>query len=480
MSKSVAIIFTDLVGSTALATRLGPEKFESLRIEHFELLRGAARNHGARDVKSTGDGLMLVSSTVSAALSAGVAMQQAIDAHNRASISGEPMTIRVGVSTGEVDEVDDDFYGPSVVEAARLCDIGTGGQVLTSALVKLYVGARGGFTFDPLGEFTLKGFIDPVDVFAVAWVPLPLEDASAPPDAAQRANTADLAIGLPQRLVRPEGAFFAGRAAEQVRWKAAWKHATAGEQRLWLLGGEAGIGKTTLLSHLAAIAHDNDALVLYGRCDEDLGVPYQPWIEALTSLIAQAPDSLIASHVSARGGELARLIPSLGQRAPVAASVSADPVAERYALFGAVSDVLRRAAAHRPILLVLDDLHWADKPTVQLIRHLASSADGIAMMIVASYRPTDISASHPLAESFSLLHRCNGVEFVGLAGLDDRDLLDLMEAAAGHELDADGIALRDAIAAETNGNAFFVTEILRHLAESGATTHLDGRWQHGR
>ncbi|MDP9334984.1 MAG: AAA family ATPase, partial [Actinomycetota bacterium] len=223
-------------------------------------------------------------------------------------------------------------------------------------------------------------------------------------------------------------------------------------------------------------AHGDGGVVLYGRCDEDLGVPYQPWIEALSPLVAHAPANLIAAHVSARGGELARLVPGLAERADVSVPVASDAVAERYALFGAITDLLQRTAAHWPILLVLDDLHWADKPTVQLMRHLAGVAEGMRLMVIANYRPTDISASHPLAEAFSLLHRFNGVEFVDLAGLDDTELLDLMEATAGHELDDDGLALRDAIAAETNGNAFFATEILRHLAETGAITYRDGRW----
>ena len=475
MPRNIAILFTDLVGSTAAASRVGPERAEQLRVEHFRLLRAAIRPHLGREVKNLGDGMMIMFSSASAAIAAATTLQQAFEARNRHASDGERFDLRVGISAGDAFEEAGDFFGPPVVEAARLCATAEGGQILTSALAMAFLDTRDGVDVEVLGTRELKGLSETVEVFAVAWEPLP-DTADPALGVASLHVDSDLRIGLPERLTSAPGAIFAGRFVERARWLDAWKEAAAGEQRLWLLGGEAGIGKTTLVSRFAETAYKSGGVALYGRCDEDLGVPYQPWIEALSALVAHAPDDLIAAHVSARGGELARLVPGLAERANVTVSIASDAVAERYALFGAITDLLQRAAALRPILLVLDDLHWADKPTVQLLRHLAGAPLGTRLMVVANYRPTDISASHPLAEAFALLHRFDGVEFVDLPGLDDTELLDLMEATAGHELDADGLALRDAIAAETNGNAFFAIEILRHLAETGAIAHRDGRW----
>lgn len=477
MARNVAFLFTDLVGSTAAASRAGPERAEQLRVEHFRLLRAAIRPHLGREVKNMGDGMMIMFASASAAMAAATTVQRAFEARNRRAAVDERFDLRVGVAAGDAFEDTGDFFGPPVVEAARLCASADGGQMLTSAGTTRLLEPRDGVDLARRGLRVLKGLPDAVEVFEVIWTPMP--ETSEPGHDEESLHIdidLDLRVDLPERLQTAPGAIFSGRSVLRARWLDAWKTASAGEQRVWLVGGEAGIGKTTLVSRFAEAAYRGGGVALYGRCDQDLGVPYQPWIEALSPLVAHAPDDLVASHVEARGGELVRLIPRLTERADVRVSASSDPVAERFALFGAITDLLQRAAALRPILLVLDDLHWADKPTVQLLRHLASSPHGTRMMVVANYRPTDISASHPLAEAFAFLHRLDGVEFVDLPGLDDVELLDLMEATAGHELDEDGLALRDAIAAETNGNAFFAIEILRHLAETGAITNQAGRW----
>ena len=129
---------------------------------------------------------------------------------------------------------------------------------------------------------------------------------------------------LPARLQPPDDTFFTGREHEGERWDESWKRVLTGERRGWLVGGEAGIGKTTPIGHLAARAQADAALVVYGRCDEDVGIPYQPWIEALSALIAAVPDRTIAAHVAGRGGRLARLVPELAARTGVQAPEASD------------------------------------------------------------------------------------------------------------------------------------------------------------
>src|SRR5262249_42040388 len=107
---------------------------------------------------------------------------------------------------------------------------------------------------------------------------------------------------LPTRVKTAASGMFAGRDQERARFADAWKAARAGERRLWLVGGEAGIGKTTLASQLATDARDTGGLVVYGRFDDDLRVPYQAWIEALTTLVLQSPRDVVVDHLDARGG----------------------------------------------------------------------------------------------------------------------------------------------------------------------------------
>jgi class 3 adenylate cyclase len=460
---NVVVMFTDLVGSTALSSRVGPEAAEVLRVEHFALLRSVVEAHDGREVKNLGDGVMVVFGAPSSALAAAVEIQQRVEARNTSSGS-EPFGIRVGVAAGEADEDDGDVFGRPVVEAARLCALADGGEVLTTGLVRLLVGSRGQFEFVVVGQRELKGLDEAVEVVAVSWVPL------------GEAEQAGMVVELPARLAQRSGQVFAGRSGEMFRWAQTWKGVRESQRGVWLVGGEAGIGKTTLVSEIARRVHGDGAVVVYGRCDEDLGVVYQPWAQALSSLVTAAPAELLVDHVEARGAELLRLAPELGTRTGVVGAVGSDLEAERYALFGAVVDLLARVAARVPLMVVLDDLHWADQGTVHLLRHLAGVVDPMRVAVVVTYRPTDITVSHPLAEMFASLRREPGVEFVDLVGLDDAELLELMEVIAGHEMDEDGLVLRDTIAAETAGNPFFVTEVLRHLAESGTIVRDGGRW----
>jgi predicted ATPase/class 3 adenylate cyclase len=287
-------------------------------------------------------------------------------------------------------------------------------------------------------------------------------------------------VPLPGRCVQASPFGFVGRGSELEVLAVALKDLNAGSSgRAVVIGGEPGIGKTALVSRMAVQAHDQGVVVLYGRCDEGLGIPYQPWVESLSHLVAHVPDTVLEAHVGARGGDLLALVPDLAMRSrrvPIARS--ADPETERHLLFGSVVDLLSRTGTQVPVVLILDDLHWADRASLLLLRHVLGSITSMRLLVLATFRPGDVGAADPLADVLASLHREVGVERMNLQGLDDLELLDLMHEAGGHDLDDEAIGLRDALAAETDGNPFFVLEILRHLAETGAITQADdGRWQ---
>ncbi len=464
MSEAVTatVLFTDLVGSTALASRVGPDVAEELRSAHFGLLRGAISETAGTEVKNLGDGLMAAFTSPSRAVECAVAMQQAIERHNRRG--GESFGVRIGLSSGECIEEDGDYFGEPVVEAARLCAVAEPGQILITELLRMMVGRHVAHPLVALGPRELKGLPDPVDVVEVVWEP----------------DTANSRVmPLPARIGAAQTSDFVGRSAELAQLAEALKHAEeSARRRVSFLVGEAGIGKTTLLARFVCDAHSSGALVLYGRCDEDLSVPYQPWVEALTDLVLHASDELLDAHVRERGDDLAALVPALATRIPdLPAGRSSDPETERHLLFGAVVDLLVRASDEAPVVLVLDDLHWSDRPTLQLLRHVAGAVVPLRLLVLGTFRDGDIGAGHPLTDLLAALHREEGVERIALQGLDDLELLALMESAAGHEMDDEGIVLRDGLRVETNGNPFFALEILRHLAETGAIVQGDdGRW----
>jgi class 3 adenylate cyclase len=456
----VSVLMTDLVGSTAIADRVGPEAAEALRAEHFGLLRGALERAGGREVKNLGDGLMVVFDSAAQALTCGVAMQQAIEARNRRS--EEQLGVRIGVSVGDTTVQDGDYFGEPVVESARLCAHAAGGQIVLNALVRQLAGSRDGHSFQSLGGLELKGISEPVRAFELAWE---LAVASG--------------LALPERLRELPPTSYVGRVAERERLTELWEQAREGSLRVAFIGGEAGVGKTRLSTHLALQAHGEGATVLYGRCDEDLGVPYQPWVQALGYLVKEAPQPVLEAHVERFGGDLARLVPALHDRiSDLPSPRESDPETERYLLYAAVAGLLEGVGELQPLLLILDDLQWADSPTLSLLRHVVASGSSIPVMVVGTYRDSDLSRDHPLTALLADLHREQGVQRIKLTGLDSEDVLALMETAAGHELDEDGRALAGEIARETAGNPFFAGEVLRHLTESGAIAQEEGgRWR---
>jgi len=455
---TATVLFTDTVGSTALRARIGEEAADALRLTHDDLVRNAIEGQRGNIVKHTGDGVMATFSAAVDAVAAAIAIQQSIDNHNRRGAT-ERIEVRVGISVGDVSFDADDCFGLPVVEAQRLEAAAEPGQILCADLVRHLARGRGGHEFASVGELHLKGLPDPIPASTVKWEPV--VHVAMPRD-----------MALPPVLAAPAAFDLSGRVAEFDALTNAWKDACAGHRRLVLLSGEPGIGKTRLASELARLARQQGGFVLAGRSDEDVAIPFQPFVEALRfqlGFAGELPSEWLGAHVK----ELARLVPELGEGDT---PTVADAESERARLFEAVTSWLRTTSASVPVLLVLDDMHWADRPTLLLLRHLMHETVTSQLLIVGTYRSTDLDRTHPLAAMLADLRRESDVARVALDGLTADGVAELMERAAGHDLDERGVELANAIHAETAGNPFFVGEIMRHFVESGALYVRDGRW----
>jgi class 3 adenylate cyclase/tetratricopeptide (TPR) repeat protein len=456
--ETVTVLITDLVGSTGLESRIGPGAADELRDEHFALLRAAIEEDAGREVKNTGDGLIAAFDSASDAVACAVAVQQRFERRNRSA--EEQLLIKVGISLGDATASDGDYFGMPVIEAARLCDRAQGGQILAKEIVAHLGGARHSGSLKSVGDLDLKGIPQAVPTVEVGWEPLGEEGPSLP---------------LPPRLQEMPPGGFVGRSAERARLAELIGDAIDGSRRLALISGEPGIGKTRLATHAAFEARSHGALVLYGRCDEELAVPYGPWIEALTHYVEHAPDQVLRAHVERHGGELTRLVPELSARGSnVPAPRETDAETERYLLWGAVVGLLQEASSAEPLALVLDDLHWADKPTLQLLKHAVAQGQGMRVLMLGTYRESDLARGHPLSDALADLRREQGVERIALKGLGEQDIVEIMERAAGHELDDAGLGLAGQLVRETDGNPFYTGELLRHLLESGGVYQQDG------
>ncbi len=462
--ETVTILISDLVGSTSLESHVGPARADELRGEHFALLRDAiAQTEGAREVKNTGDGIMVAFPSAAGATECAARMQQSFEARNREA--DEQLVIRIGISMGDATHEGDDYFGMPSIEAARLCDKAPPAGILVPELVKMMVGGRGGDSFKPAGALELKGIPEPIEAYEVTWEP------AGPAELPQ--------IPLPGRLTGVPPLSYVGRKAEVEMLKRLWEGARGGERHVCLVAGEPGIGKTRLVAHAALARRGEEAVVLYGRCEEELATPYGPWIEALGHYVEHGPQAVLEAHVEAHGGELTRLLPGLAARVPdTPAPRETDPETERFLLFAAVAGLLEEASDERPVVLLLDDLHWAGKPTLAMLKHVVGSGGPMSLLLLGTYRDSELSRDHPLTGLLADLRAEQGVERISLEGLDEPDVVAMMEAAAGHEMDSLGLKLAHDIAAETSGNPFFVAEMLRHLTESGQLVQgRAGRWE---
>jgi DNA-binding SARP family transcriptional activator len=283
---------------------------------------------------------------------------------------------------------------------------------------------------------------------------------------------------LPRRLSQMSRTGFAGRVNERMQLRRDFQEALNGERRVALIGGEPGIGKTRLASSAALAAYDEGATVLLGRCDEDVSVPYQAWVEALDHLVRHAPDETLGRVAPRHLTELSGLIPNLGDRYPeVERRTLSTTDTDQYFLFESVAALLEAASSDDPIVLVFDDVHWADKPTLLMLRHVVQSSASLRVQIMVTFRDGRIDASSSLAELLGALAREDVAHRMSLAGLLDAEIVEMIEGRGGHALDQDGIGLARELRRETDGNPFFLGELLRYLAESGSLLRDENnRW----
>ncbi|HEY8743811.1 MAG TPA: AAA family ATPase [Chloroflexota bacterium] len=268
---------------------------------------------------------------------------------------------------------------------------------------------------------------------------------------------------------------FAGREAELQALRRRFDQAVAGSGGLVTVAGEPGIGKTRIVQEFAEHAREAGAVVLWGRCYEgDWAPPYGPWVEALSAYVRSVEPDQLARELGPGAPPIARLVPAVAAVLPdVSPPASLSPDEERFRLYDAVTQLLLAAARTRPVVLVLDDLHWADRDSVGLLRHVARFAVTAPLLIVGNYRDVDLDRRHPLAEALTTLRRERGFERILLRGLGREQVQGMLDELAGHAVAAPFV---DVLYRETEGNPFFLGEVLLNLQEEGVIERRDGLW----
>ena len=275
-------------------------------------------------------------------------------------------------------------------------------------------------------------------------------------------------------LTSPPGrGVFVGREAEMTELLSALADALGGQGRVALVAGEPGIGKSRLTEELVARARARGARILVGRCWEAGGAPaFWPWVQSLRAYIDERGTDNLREELRGGAAELAQLLPELRELLPDTSDAPVlDPEAARFRLFEAATSFLKCAAAGRPTVLVIDDLHAADEPSLLLLQFAARSLSDDRLLIIGAYRDVDPTLRDPLAATLAELTREPVTRRIVLTGFTESEVHQYVSETTGHAADP---ATSAAIHARTEGNALFVDELTRLLMAEGTLEERAG------
>ncbi len=270
----------------------------------------------------------------------------------------------------------------------------------------------------------------------------------------------------PESDLSPFQGTFVGRQRELADLKAALDDAIAGRGRLAMLVGEPGIGKTRTAQELASYAETLSAQVWWGRCYEEEGAPpYWPWLQLLRSYIQRQTPEQLQLEMGSGAADIAEILPELREKLPdLEPPANLEPEQARFRLFNSITTFLRNAAQSQPLMLVLDDLHWADRSSLLLLEFLAREIHSSPLMVLGTYRDVEVSRRHPLSESLGSLIREQPFLRVQLPGLAEPEVEQLIQRASAVNPPP---GLSATIHRRTEGNPLFVGEIIRMLPDEG-------------
>src|SRR5215207_3302951 len=447
-------MMTDVVRSTALRRARGDRDADDILGLQAAIVQDEVREFGGRVHKSLGDGFLISFPSTVAAVRAAAAIQSALHEHN----TGDPqhaVEIRIGIHIGQVTERDGDLYGEAVHATSRVMAEGIGGQILTSEQVRKHAEPQVDFSFLDSGLFWLRGLPERWRLYEVSW---------------SNTSSGAQSSSVPARFTP-----FVARDAERASLRRLVDDALVGHGGLALVVGEPGVGKSRLVAEIGEEAQAHGMRVLTGHCVEMSGdAPYLPYVEIIEQAISNPRSPLaLREALGDVAAEIARIAPALRRVFPdIPPPIELPAELSRRYVWNSLSEFLGRAAQGQPLLLVLEDLHWADDSTLLLTEYLAPLLPEMPVLVLGTYRDIEVDLQHPLARVIGQLGSRGLVEQLTLRRLSYDGLRAMLQALAGQPAPEQ---LARMIDRETDGNPFFVEEVYLHLVESGVLLDEHGR-----
>jgi pilus assembly protein CpaF len=437
---TVTIMFTDVEGSTRLLSTRGFTESHEIMKAYETIIDAKVAEYAGRRIKGLGDGFMISFGSVRHAVECALEIQRAIAEYSKQNPERK-IRIRIGINTGEVVEEAGDIFGAAVNVAARVAGKAKGGEVLVSDVVRSLVGPMAEMKFAFRGRYKLKGFPDRWRLHQVT----PGEVKEAP-------------------RALPTGDGFVDREQERLDIRMVLERAATGSGGMLFLTGRPGIGASRLASEVAGEAAGKGWLVLSGRCMEQDGPTYAPFREILAGAVTGATSKTLQEAAGDDGPLLALLAAGLRQKVrgmAAGAEIGADKLREK--LFHSIFDFLTGVRGKRPLLVVLDDLQWADDATVLLLRDLAERVSGSHMVVLGTYWDGDQDAGRPFGSVLSRLIRRRRAQRITLGPLSERDVEKIV--AGNVETPLTPVQVMG-IQAATEGNPLYVEQSALYMAES--------------
>jgi class 3 adenylate cyclase/tetratricopeptide (TPR) repeat protein len=446
-ARVLTIMMTDVVGSTALRRTRGDRNADGILGMQAAIVREQVTAFGGQVRKSLGDGFLISFPSGVSAVRAARAIQRALDEHNTAD-PHRAVEVRIGIHSGQIAERDGDLLGQAVQVTARVMTEAGGGEILITDEVRKHAEPQLDYSFLDSGLFWLRGFPELWRLYEVSW-----SDTSAEP----------LHGAAPAPLTE-----FVERDTERAHLRQLVDDTLVGRGRLALVAGEAGVGKSRLVAEIGYEAQARGMRVLTGHCVEMGGAPpYLPYVEIIEQAISSPRSSQeLWKALGDVAPEIARIAPALRRVFPdIPPPVELPAELARRYVWNSFSEFLGRAAQGQPLLLVLEDLHWADESSLMLTEYLSPLLNDLPVLVLGTYRDIEVDIQHPLARVMGQLARRRLLERVNLRRLSFDGVRAMLRALAGQPVPEQLVRMIDR---ETEGNPFFVEEVYMHLVESGA------------
>ncbi|MEO8744030.1 MAG: ATPase, T2SS/T4P/T4SS family [Candidatus Dormiibacterota bacterium] len=448
---TVTIMFTDVEGSTRLLSTRGFTESHEIMKAYETIIEDKVAEHAGRRIKGLGDGFMISFGSGRHGVECALEIQKAIAEYSKQNPERK-VRIRIGLNTGEVVEEAGDIFGAAVNVAARVAGKAKGGEILVSEVVRQLVGPMAEMKFKFRGRYKLKGFPD-------RW----------------RLHEVTAGEVREAHRVLPTGDGFVDREQERLDIRMVLDRAATGSGSMLFLTGAPGIGASRLASEVAIEAANKGWMVLSGRCGEQDGAPYAPFREVLAAAVSSSTSKTLQDAAGQNGPLLSHLAPALRQKVRGMAArsdVAADKLREQ--LFHAVFDFFTGVQGAKPLLIVLDDLQWADEATVLLLRDLAERVGGSHIVVLGTYWDSELDSARPFGTVLSRLLRRRRAQRFALGRLSDREVEKMVAGMSEVPLSPVQVI---GIQAATEGNPLFVEHSFLYMAESESMLGGSGRVQ---